>query len=84
MCCVFHICSREKVDRASDEQMYEDEISAEVVELEAEREEDYQRKLAEYKKQLAEWKPPRRKQLVNIYLLGLVSDLWTYCMLLYK
>ena len=53
------------MDRASDEQMYEDEISAEVVELEAEREEDYQRKLAEYKKQLAEWKLSRRKQVPN-------------------
>ena len=65
MCCVFHICSRENVDQASDEQMYEDEISAEVVELEAESEEDYQRKLAEYKKQLAEWKLSRRKLVPN-------------------
>ncbi|XP_060934901.1 coiled-coil and C2 domain-containing protein 2A [Limanda limanda] len=53
---------KESVDQASDEQVYEDEISAEVVELEAESEEDYQRKLAEYKKQLAEWKLSRRKQ----------------------
>ncbi|KAK2907561.1 coiled-coil and C2 domain-containing protein 2A isoform X2 [Channa argus] len=53
---------REDVDRVSDEQEYEDEILAEVVELEAEREEDYQRKLAEYKKQLEEWKLWRRKQ----------------------
>uniref|UniRef100_A0A4W6E1R3 Coiled-coil and C2 domain containing 2A n=1 Tax=Lates calcarifer TaxID=8187 RepID=A0A4W6E1R3_LATCA len=54
---------RETVDQASDEQEYEDEIFAEVVELEAESEEDYQRKLAEYKKQLEEWKLSRRKQV---------------------
>ncbi|XP_074490630.1 coiled-coil and C2 domain-containing protein 2A isoform X1 [Sebastes fasciatus] len=53
---------RENVDRASDEQEYEDEILAEVVELEAETDEDYLRKLAEYKKQLEEWKLWRRKQ----------------------
>ncbi|XP_044054572.1 coiled-coil and C2 domain-containing protein 2A isoform X2 [Siniperca chuatsi] len=53
---------RENVDRTSDEREYEDEILAEVVELEAESEEDYQRKLAEYKKQLEEWKLWRRKQ----------------------
>uniref|UniRef100_A0A671WHZ0 Coiled-coil and C2 domain containing 2A n=1 Tax=Sparus aurata TaxID=8175 RepID=A0A671WHZ0_SPAAU len=54
---------RENVDRASDEREYEDEILAEVVELEAESEEDYQRKLAEYKTQLEEWKLWRRKQV---------------------
>uniref|UniRef100_A0A8C4EJ13 Coiled-coil and C2 domain containing 2A n=1 Tax=Dicentrarchus labrax TaxID=13489 RepID=A0A8C4EJ13_DICLA len=53
---------RENVDRSSDEREYEDEILAEVVELEAESEEDYQRKFAEYKKQLEEWKLWRRKQ----------------------
>ncbi|XP_076582587.1 coiled-coil and C2 domain-containing protein 2A isoform X3 [Chaetodon auriga] len=53
---------RENVDRVSDEREYEDEIMAEVIELEAESEEDYQRKLAEYKKQLEEWKLWRRKQ----------------------
>ncbi|XP_042339465.1 coiled-coil and C2 domain-containing protein 2A isoform X2 [Plectropomus leopardus] len=53
---------KENVDRESDEREYEDEILAEVVELEAETEEDYQRKLAEYKKQLEEWKLWRRKQ----------------------
>ncbi|KAK2835891.1 hypothetical protein Q5P01_016375 [Channa striata] len=53
---------RENVDRVSYEQEYEDEILAEVVELEAESEEDYQRKLAEYKKQVEEWKLWRRKQ----------------------
>ncbi|XP_070764717.1 coiled-coil and C2 domain-containing protein 2A [Enoplosus armatus] len=53
---------RENVDRETDEREYEDEILAEVVELEAESEEDYQRKLAEYKKQLEEWKLWRRKQ----------------------
>ncbi len=51
------------MDRASDEREYEDEILAEVVELEAESEEDYQRKLVEYKKQLEEWKLWRRKQV---------------------
>uniref|UniRef100_A0A8D0ASE1 Coiled-coil and C2 domain containing 2A n=1 Tax=Sander lucioperca TaxID=283035 RepID=A0A8D0ASE1_SANLU len=53
---------RENVDRTSDERDYEDEILAEVVELEAEIEEDYQKKFAEYKKQLQEWKLCRRKQ----------------------
>ncbi|XP_053286643.1 coiled-coil and C2 domain-containing protein 2A [Pleuronectes platessa] len=53
---------KENVDQASDEKVYEDEISAEVVELEAESEEEYQRKLIEYKKQLAEWKLSSRKQ----------------------
>uniref|UniRef100_A0A3B4VCZ5 Coiled-coil and C2 domain containing 2A n=1 Tax=Seriola dumerili TaxID=41447 RepID=A0A3B4VCZ5_SERDU len=53
---------RENVDRPSDEQKYEDEILAEVVELEAESEEDYQRELVEYRKQLEEWKLSRRKQ----------------------
>lgn len=53
---------REIVDRASDEQEYEKEILAEVIELEAETEEEYQRKWAEYKKQLEEWKLWRRKQ----------------------
>lgn len=61
--CFFQPCSRENVDRASDEREYEDEILAEVVELEAEYEEDYQRKQAEYKKQLEEWKLWRRKQV---------------------
>ncbi|XP_029003041.1 coiled-coil and C2 domain-containing protein 2A [Betta splendens] len=53
---------RDNVDRASDERVYEDEILAEVVELEAEIEEDYQRKMVEYKKQIEEWKQWRRKQ----------------------
>ncbi|XP_034566120.1 coiled-coil and C2 domain-containing protein 2A isoform X2 [Notolabrus celidotus] len=53
---------REIVDRATDEREYEDEILAEIVELEAESEEDYQRKLAEYRRQLEEWKLWRRKQ----------------------
>ncbi|XP_029282132.1 coiled-coil and C2 domain-containing protein 2A isoform X2 [Cottoperca gobio] len=53
---------RENVERASDERECEDEILAEVVELEAELEEDYQMKLVEYRKQLEEWKLWRRKQ----------------------
>lgn len=56
-------CSRENVERVSDEREYEDEILAEVVELEAESEEDYQKKLAKYKKHLEEWKLWRRKQV---------------------
>ncbi|XP_012716702.2 coiled-coil and C2 domain-containing protein 2A isoform X3 [Fundulus heteroclitus] len=53
---------RENVDRASDERDYEGEILAEVLELEAESEGEYQKKLAEYKKQLEDWKLWRRKQ----------------------
>ncbi|XP_028260415.1 coiled-coil and C2 domain-containing protein 2A [Parambassis ranga] len=53
---------RENVDQASDEREYENEILAEIVELEAESEEDYQKKLLDYKKQLEEWKLWRRKQ----------------------
>ncbi|XP_041646484.1 coiled-coil and C2 domain-containing protein 2A isoform X2 [Cheilinus undulatus] len=53
---------RETVDQAKDEQEYEKEIRAEIFELDAETEDDYQRKLAEYKKQLEEWKLWRRKQ----------------------
>ncbi|KAL7396300.1 hypothetical protein ABVT39_003795 [Epinephelus coioides] len=53
---------RENVDRVTDEREYEEDIWAEIVELEAETDEDYQRKLAEYKKQLEEWKLWRRKQ----------------------
>ncbi|XP_029904845.1 coiled-coil and C2 domain-containing protein 2A isoform X2 [Myripristis murdjan] len=53
---------REEVERAADEREYESEILAEVVELEAESEENYQKKLSEYKKQLEEWKAGRRKQ----------------------
>lgn len=51
------------MDQASDEREYEDEILAEIVELEAESEEDYQKKLMDYKKQLEEWKLWRRKQV---------------------
>ncbi|XP_068581544.1 coiled-coil and C2 domain-containing protein 2A isoform X2 [Cebidichthys violaceus] len=53
---------RENVDQASDEREHEDEILTEVMELEAEMEEVYQRQLAEYRKQLEEWKLWRRKQ----------------------
>lgn len=51
------------MDQVSDEQRYEDEILAEVVELEAESAEDYQRELAKYRKQLEEWKLSRKKQV---------------------
>lgn len=60
-------CSRETVDRVTDEREFEDEILAEVVELEAESEEDYQKKLSEYKKQLEEWKLWRGKQVLDFY-----------------
>ncbi|XP_037830013.1 coiled-coil and C2 domain-containing protein 2A isoform X1 [Kryptolebias marmoratus] len=53
---------RENVDRASDERKYEEEILTEVLELEAENEEEYQKKLVEYNKQLEEWKLWRKKQ----------------------
>uniref|UniRef100_A0A3Q3W2A0 C2 domain-containing protein n=1 Tax=Mola mola TaxID=94237 RepID=A0A3Q3W2A0_MOLML len=59
----FKLYLRENVERASDERQYEGEISAEVIETEAEFEEDYQRKLAEYKKQLEQWKLWRSKQM---------------------
>lgn len=61
--CSLPCALREDVDRVSDEREYEAEIFAEVVELEAESEEDYQRKLTQYKKQLEEWKLWRRKQV---------------------
>ena len=68
------------MDRASDEREHEDEILAEVVELEAEIEEDYQRNFAEYKKQLEEWKLWRRKQvpatLRKLAMLTLVCQIW--------
>lgn len=51
------------MDQASDEHEHEKEILSEVVELEVEQEEDYQKKLLEYKKQLEEWKLSRRKKV---------------------
>lgn len=56
------------MDQASDEHEYEKEILAEVVELEVEQEEDYQRKLLEYKEQMEEWKLSRRKKVYESYL----------------
>lgn len=56
------------MDQVSDDREYEKEILAEVVELEVEQEEDYQRKLLEYKKQLEEWKLLRRKKVYETYL----------------
>uniref|UniRef100_A0A1A8EWC9 Coiled-coil and C2 domain containing 2A n=2 Tax=Nothobranchius korthausae TaxID=1143690 RepID=A0A1A8EWC9_9TELE len=53
---------RENVDLAADERMYEEEILTEALEIEAEHEEDYQKKLVEYKKQQEEWKLWRKKQ----------------------
>ncbi|XP_034036438.1 coiled-coil and C2 domain-containing protein 2A isoform X1 [Thalassophryne amazonica] len=53
---------RENADRASDEREYENDISAEVEELEGDMEEEYQRRLAEYNKQLEKQKLWKRKQ----------------------
>ncbi|KAL0158900.1 hypothetical protein M9458_046976, partial [Cirrhinus mrigala] len=53
---------REKVDREQDEQEFENDIMAEVSELQAEAEEDYQRKMSEYRRQHEEWKSWKRKQ----------------------
>ncbi|XP_056893551.1 coiled-coil and C2 domain-containing protein 2A isoform X4 [Takifugu flavidus] len=53
---------RVNVDQEKDEQEYEDEIVAEVLDLELELEEEHQRKLTEHKKQLEEWKAWRIKQ----------------------
>lgn len=60
---VVQLCFRENVDQTSDEREYEKEIQAEVVELEVQCEEDYQRNLLEYKKQLEEWRLWRRKKV---------------------
>ncbi|XP_073678752.1 coiled-coil and C2 domain-containing protein 2A [Garra rufa] len=53
---------REKVDREQDEQEFENDVMAEVSELQAEAEEDYQRKMSEYRRQHEEWKSWKRKQ----------------------
>ncbi|XP_037397529.1 coiled-coil and C2 domain-containing protein 2A isoform X2 [Pygocentrus nattereri] len=53
---------KEEVQRALDEREQEAEILAEVAELKAESEEDYERKMSEYRRQLEEWKSWRRKQ----------------------
>lgn len=64
---MFHETSgfcREKVDGEQDEQEFENDIMAEVSELEAEAEEDYQRKMSEYRRQHEEWKSWKRKQVL--------------------
>ncbi|XP_051947556.1 coiled-coil and C2 domain-containing protein 2A [Xyrauchen texanus] len=53
---------REKVEREQDEQEFEKEIMVEVSELQAETEEDYQRKMSEYKRLHDEWKSWKRRQ----------------------
>lgn len=53
------------MDRAADERKYEEEVLTEVLELEAESEGEYQKKLAEYHKQLEEWKLWRKKQVLE-------------------
>ncbi|CAM4682986.1 unnamed protein product [Leuciscus chuanchicus] len=55
---------REKVEREQDEQEYENDIVAEVEELQAETEEDYQKKMSEYRRQHEQWKSWKRKQKV--------------------
>uniref|UniRef100_A0A3Q2QNJ9 Coiled-coil and C2 domain containing 2A n=1 Tax=Fundulus heteroclitus TaxID=8078 RepID=A0A3Q2QNJ9_FUNHE len=70
----FKLYLRENVDRASDERDYEGEILAEVLELEAESEGEYQKKLAEYKKQLEDWKLWRRKQKKKKKKKGLAQE----------
>lgn len=73
---------RENVDRASDEREYEGEILTEVLELEAESEEDYQKKLSEYKKQLEDWKLWKKKQVPTShsspFSLSLVMKCFTF------
>lgn len=59
----FQICFRVDVDRVRDEQEYEDEIMAEIFELQVELEEEYQRNLAEYKKEVEVWKLWRKEQV---------------------
>uniref|UniRef100_W5JZZ7 Coiled-coil and C2 domain containing 2A n=1 Tax=Astyanax mexicanus TaxID=7994 RepID=W5JZZ7_ASTMX len=53
---------REEIQRALDEQEQEAEILAEVAELQAESEEDYERKLNEYKRKHEGWKSWKKKQ----------------------
>ncbi|XP_009294855.2 coiled-coil and C2 domain-containing protein 2A isoform X7 [Danio rerio] len=53
---------REKVERLQDEQEFESDIMAEVSELQAETEEEYQRKMNEYRRLHEEWKSWKRKQ----------------------
>ncbi|KAI4894240.1 hypothetical protein NFI96_025429 [Prochilodus magdalenae] len=53
---------KEEVQRALDEREQEAEILAEVTELQAESEEEHERKMSEYRRQLEEWKSWRRKQ----------------------
>ena len=51
-----------------DVQEYEREIQAEVIEMEAETEQEYQRKVAEYSRQLEKWKLWKRKQVSEMML----------------
>lgn len=49
-----------------DELEFENEIVVEVSELQAEAEEDYQRKMSEYRRRHEEWKSWKRKQVLQI------------------
>lgn len=71
---VFHLCFRVNVDGDKDEQEYEDEIVAEILDVELEAEEEYQRKLTEHKQQLEEWKAWRNKQVFASSQTSLFKD----------
>ncbi|XP_051515693.1 coiled-coil and C2 domain-containing protein 2A-like isoform X2 [Myxocyprinus asiaticus] len=53
---------RVKVEREQEEQEFENEIMVEVSELQAETEEDYQRKMSEFRRLHEEWKSWKRRQ----------------------
>lgn len=52
------------MEREQDEQEYENDIMAEVSELQVETEEDYQKKMSEYRRRHEEWKSWKRKQVL--------------------
>ncbi|XP_056589201.1 coiled-coil and C2 domain-containing protein 2A isoform X1 [Triplophysa dalaica] len=53
---------REMVDTDHDELEFDNEIAMEISELQAEAEEEYQRKMSEYRRQHEDWKSWRKKQ----------------------
>uniref|UniRef100_A0A8C9V647 Coiled-coil and C2 domain containing 2A n=1 Tax=Scleropages formosus TaxID=113540 RepID=A0A8C9V647_SCLFO len=54
---------KQEVNQSRDEQDFEEEIQMELVELQGELEEEYQRKISQYRQQLEEWKAWRKKQV---------------------
>ncbi|XP_018588642.1 coiled-coil and C2 domain-containing protein 2A isoform X1 [Scleropages formosus] len=56
---------KQEVNQSRDEQDFEEEIQMELVELQGELEEEYQRKISQYRQQLEEWKAWRKKQKVS-------------------